>query len=101
LRALGTPSSSAGAPLNVLRPAAVADSCIVLAKLFRQHLPKLRLEDKPNRHAVSDELEKILKDLAANELVQEKPYNMTLLEEKLRKDGIAKVPKSAALQGCV
>ncbi len=93
LKALGQPATGEGEQLNILRPAVVADSCIVLAKLFRQHLPKLRTEDRPSRTIVCDELEKVLKDLAANELVQEKPYNMTLIEEKLRKDGIAKVQK--------
>lgn len=96
LKALGQPSASEGEQLNILRPAVVADSCIVLAKLFRQHLSKLRSEEVPGRPQVAEELEKVLKELAANELVQEKPYNFTLLEDKLRKDGIAKVQRNDA-----
>ena len=89
LEALGEPATGEGELLAILRPAAVADSCIIMARLFRTHLPKLLASDKHHKTAAS--LEVVLQDLAANERVHEKPYNVTSYEAALRRDGCAKV----------
>ncbi len=94
LKVLSSVGDGEGVELSCIKPGAVADSCIIIAKLLRQNASRIRgvwEDDEEQSTAVLDELDRVLVKLAASEQVHEKPYNAPLVEAQLRKEGVVKL----------
>lgn len=95
-----------GEPVVSIRPAAVAEGCVLIAKLMRQNATRMREKVEDDEHAqvalvapaVFGELDKILRLLADSEQVHEKPYNASRVEVALRKDGVVKIQARSHLE---